>query len=238
MELRVSADVDGLSAAAAELFRARVRAKPDLAVAVPAGRTPRGMYARMRTQQASSPVDYARIELFCVDELCPPAPSDGYFWRQIRSEFVGWAGIPASHCHPFEVASDDLIAMCKAYDRTIEEVGGLDLVMLGLGLNAHIGCHEPPADFSTPTCPVELLPATVDYIRTDEVLQGEVAAPAVTLGVRTILAAREVVLLVSGASKRAPLHAALHGPITPDVPASILQRHPNCVVLADRDAAA
>jgi glucosamine-6-phosphate deaminase len=237
VELRVYADADALAHAAAELFRARVTARPDLAVAVPAGRTPRRMYARMEELQASAPVDYSRMQLFCVDELCPPAPPDGYFWRQIRKELVRWAGIPPERCHPFLVAQADLDAMCTAYERAIKDVGGLDLVMLGLGPNAHIGCHEPPADFQTITRPVELLPSTVDYILTDEVIQGEVCARAVSLGVQTMLGAHEIVLLVSGAAKRAALDATLHGPITPDVPASVLRRHPNCVVLADRDAA-
>ena len=237
MELRVHADAEALAAAAAELFRARVAARPALAMAVPAGRTPRRMYALMREQQASAPVDFTRMRAFCVDELCPPAPADGYFWRQIRREFLSWAGVPATRCRPFAVDAADLHAMCKDYERAIVEGGGLDLVMLGLGPNAHIASHEPPADFTTVTCPVELLPSTVDYILTDEVIQGDVCARAVTLGVQTILAAREVVVLVSGAGKRAALRAMLHGPQTPDVPASVLQRHPNCVVLADAAAA-
>jgi glucosamine-6-phosphate deaminase len=206
-------------------------------MAVPAGRTPRRMYAHMQARHATAPVDFTRMRVFCVDELCPPAPADGYFWRQIRSEFVSWAGVPAARCRPFAVDADDLDAMCTAYERAIAEAGGLDLVMLGLGPNAHIASHEPPADFTTLTCPVTLVPDTVAYILTDEVIQGDVCDRAVTLGVTTILAAREVVLLVSGAGKRAALKAAVHGPITREVPASVLQRHPNCAVLADEAAA-
>jgi glucosamine-6-phosphate deaminase len=237
MELRVFADADALAAGAAALFRERVTATPALAMAVPAGRTPRRMYARMRDEQAVAPVDFTAMRVFCVDELCPPAPPDGYFWRQIRQELVSWAGVPAARCRPFRVDAADLHAMCKDYERAIADAGGLDLVMLGLGPNAHIASHEPPADFTTATCPVELLPSTVDYILTDDVIQGPVCARAVTLGVQTILAAREVVVLVSGAAKRDALRAAVHGPVTPDVPASVLQRHPNCVVLADAAAA-
>jgi glucosamine-6-phosphate deaminase len=237
MELRVFPDAEAMSGAAAELFRARVAAKPDLAVAVPAGRTPRRMYARLEALQAADPVDFTRLSVFCVDELCPPAPADGYFWRQIRREFVGWARVPAARCRPFAVDAPDLEVMCRDYEAAISAAGGLDLVMLGLGPNAHIACHEPPADFTTRTCRARLVPGTVDYILTDEVIQGPVCEQAVTLGIATILAAREVVMLVAGAAKRAPLHAMLHGPITPEVPASILQRHPRCLVLADSAAA-
>src|SRR5512134_2675329 len=103
MRVRVYADAESLAAAAAELFRARVAARPDLAMAVPAGRTPRRMYALMQAQQAHAPVEFHHMSLFCVDELCPPAPPDGYFWRQIRQEFVAWSGIPPERCHPFAV---------------------------------------------------------------------------------------------------------------------------------------
>ena len=205
-------------------------------MAVPAGRTPRRMYAVMKAWQMTAPTDFTRMQVFCVDELCPPAPADGYFWRQIRHEFLSWATVPLTRCRPFAVDGDDVVAMCRAYDQAIADAGGLDVVMLGLGPNGHIASHEPPADFTTSTCSVELLPSTVDYILTDDVIQGTVCARAVTLGVRTILAAREVVVLVSGAAKHRALHEMLHGPVTPDLPASILQKHANAIVLADRAA--
>ena len=236
MEVRVHPDPEALAVAAAEVFRERVRTRPELSMAVPAGRTPRRMYEVMKAWQTTAPMDFTRMQVFCVDELCPPAPADGYFWRQIRHEFVSWAGVPLARCRPFAVDGDDVVAMCQAYEQAIADAGGLDVVMLGLGPNGHIASHEPPADFTTSTCPVELLPSTVDYILTDDVIQGAVCARAVTLGVRTILAARQVVVLVSGAAKRRALRAMLHGPVTPDLPASILQKHSNAIVLADRAA--
>lgn len=236
MELRIFPDAEALSLAAATLVRARVSSRRELAMAVPGGRTPRRMYALMEARQALDPVDFTRLRIFCVDELCPPAPRDGYFWRQIQQEFVRWAHVPRSQCRPFAVDADDLDGMCTDYEAAIATAGGLDLVMLGLGPNAHIASHEPPADFTTRTCPVRLVPATVDYILTDEVIQGEVCDRAVSLGIETILAAREVVVLVSGTHKREALTATLTGPISREVPASVLQRHPNCVVLADQAA--
>jgi glucosamine-6-phosphate deaminase len=108
--------------------------------------------------------------------------------------------------------------------------------MLGLGPNGHIASNEPGSPFESLTRPVRLLPETVRYILTDEVIQGTVSDRAVTLGMATILRAREVVVLVSGGAKREPLRKLLDGPVTPEVPASILQRHPRCTILADRDA--
>ena len=240
MRLAIVRDADELAAAAAELLRDRIRANPELAVAVPAGRTPRRMYALLRELQARDPVDFSRLRVFSVDELCPPAPGDGYFWRQVRHEFLAWSGVPRERCHPFRVDAGDLDEMCRNYETTIAEGGGLDLVMLGLGPNAHLASNEPGGPLDSLTRPVTLLPDTVAYIRTDgvnlELAGGAVSDRAVTLGLATILAAREVVVLVSGPAKRVAVARLLEGPIMPEAPASILRHHPRCTILADRDA--
>lgn len=108
--------------------------------------------------------------------------------------------------------------------------------MLGLGPNAHIASNEPGTRFDTRTRVVTLRPATVQYILTDDVIQGEVCDRAATLGMATIMAAREVVVLVSGRAKRDALRRLLDGPQTADVPATILHDHPRCTILADADA--
>jgi glucosamine-6-phosphate deaminase len=241
MRLVVVEDADALAEAAAGLLRDRVVSKPDLAVAVPAGRTPRRMYARLRELQRRAPVDYSRMRVFAVDELCPPAPPDGYFWRQVRREFLAWAGVPGDRCHPFRVDGEELDVMCQAYEATIASVGGLDLAMLGLGPNAHLASNEPGTPLDSVSRPVALLPETVAYILTDginlERAGGTVADRAVTLGLATLLAAREVVLLVSGGAKRSALRRLRQAPIGPDTPASVLRRHPCCTVIADAAAA-
>ena len=119
MRVLIARDADELAEVAADVFRDRVRARPDLAMAVPAGRTPRRMYARMAALQARHPVNYAKMRIFSVDELCPPAPADGYFWRQVRAEFLAWAGVDAARCRPFAVDAADLEAMCAAYETAI-----------------------------------------------------------------------------------------------------------------------
>jgi glucosamine-6-phosphate deaminase len=245
----VTRDAEELAEVAADLFRDRVTSRPDLAIAVPAGRTPRRMYARMAALQASRPVDYSNIRIFAVDELCPPAPDDGYFWRQVRKEFLAWANVDHARCRPFSVADADLDAMCLAYEDALQAAGGLDVLMLGLGPNAHLASNEPGADFASRTRRVRLLDATVSYILTDDgrasrapvaegndLTQDEVCERAVTLGLATIMEAREVVVLVSGEAKREALSRMLDGPVTTEVPASMLQSHPRCVVIADRAA--
>ena len=240
MRVVVVEHAEALAAAGADLLRRRLRANPELAVAVPAGRTPRRMYALLRELQAQDPVDVSRMRVFSVDELCPPAPGDGYFWRQVSHEFLAWAAVPRERCHPFHVDAGDLDEMCVGYEKTIAECGGLDLVMLGLGPNAHLASNEPGGPLDSPTRVVTLLPETVAYIRTDgvnlELAGGAVSDRAVTLGLATILAAREVVVLVSGQAKRQAVARLLDGPITPEAPGSILRLHPRCTILMDGDA--
>ena len=236
MRVIVTRDAEELAEVAADLFRERVKARPDLTIAVPAGRTPRRMYARMAALQAHDPVDYSNIRIFSVDELCPPAPDDGYFWRQVRTEFLAWSNVDLARCRPFTVAAPDLDAMCVDYERAIEAAGGLDIVMLGLGPNAHLASNEPGCDFESRARRVRLLEATVSYILKDPVIQGVVCERAVTLGLATIMEAREVVVLVSGEAKRDALVRMLDGPVTTEVPASLLQQHPRCLVITDRAA--
>lgn len=221
---------------AANCFVERIRAKPDLKMAVPAGRTPRLMYRLLAEDHRQGRVDFSRMHVFSVDELCPPAPSDGYFWRQVGKEFLDWANVPPSQQHPFRVDRPDLEAMCREYEATIARLDGLDLVMFGLGPNGHVASNEPGSPLDSRCRPVKLFASTVDYILTDTVLQGAVSDRAVTLGIGTILEAHDVVMLASGAQKREPLSRMVYGPITPDLPASALQRHARCVVLADEAA--
>src|SRR5260370_1539325 len=190
----------------------------------------------MATLRGGAQVEYAARRILAVGELCPPAPADGYFWRQIRAEFLAWAGVDAARCRPFAVTAADREAMCAAYEGAIAEAGGLDVVMLGLGPNAHLASNEPGCAFDLRTRPVRLLDETVRNILTDDVIQGPVCERAVTLGLGTIMAAREAVVRVSGEAKAEALARALDGPVTPDVPAPVLRTHPRCLVIADRGA--
>jgi len=237
VELRVFADGEALAAGAAALWLDRLTVKPGLVMAVPAGRTPRPTSRRLRVEAARRGLSFAQSRVFAVDELCAPGPGEGEFWRRIREDFLDWAGIPAANCHPFDPAAPDPAAMCAAIEARIAALGGLDVVVLGLGRNGHLGANEPGSPFDSRTRPVRLRPETVADLRADapaDIIAGD---QAVTLGLGTLAQAREAVLLVSGAAKADVLRRAFTGPVTPDCPASILQRWPAAVVLADRAAA-
>jgi glucosamine-6-phosphate deaminase len=237
VRLEVFEDPPALAAAAAGAWLERLSGCPELVVAVPAGRTPRPTYRRLREEAGRRRVTFRRSHVFAVDELCAPAPASGYFWSQVRAELLDWADVPSEQCHPFDPVAPDPAAMCDGMEARIGELGGLDLVLLGLGLNGHLAANEPGSAFDSRTRPVVLEAGTVAYIRADAGGGSPVGDRAVTLGLGTIAGAREVLLLVTGAAKAAILRRALTGPVSPDCPASILQRLPGARVLADRAAA-
>jgi glucosamine-6-phosphate deaminase len=237
VKLEVFEDAEALGAAAAAVWLDRLAVRPELVVAVPAGRTPRPMYRRLREEAGRRMTSFAGSRIFAVDELCAPAPADGYFWRHVREGLLEWAGIPPAHLHPFDPAASDPAAMCRETEARIAGLGGLDLVLLGLGLNGHLACNEPGAAFDSRTRPVRLRPETVAYILTDDHADPRVCEQGVTLGLGTLAEARELVVLVSGPAKQEILRRALTGPITTDCPASLLQTLPGALVLADRAAA-
>jgi glucosamine-6-phosphate deaminase len=235
--LEVYEDAEGVAGAAAGLWLERLEARPGLVVAVPAGRTPRPTYRRLREEAGRRRLSFRRTHVFPVDELVAPAPAEGYFWRQVRAGFLDWADVPPAQCYPFDPEAPDLAAMCGRVEARIRELGGLDLVLLGLGLNGHLAANEPGSAFDSRTRPVVLQPETVAYIRADAGAGSRVGDRAVTLGLGTIAEAREAVVLVTGAAKRDILRRALTGPVDPDCPASLVQRVPAMLVLADRAAA-
>jgi glucosamine-6-phosphate deaminase len=238
MDLRVFGDAEALGQGAATLWLERLVARRELVVAVPAGRTPRPTYRWLREEARRRAVSFEATHVFAVDELMAPAPAEGYFWRHVREGLLAWAAVPAGQVHPFDPIAADAGAMCRDYERRIAERGGLDLVLLGLGPNGHLASNEPGSAFDSRTRVVRLLPETITYILTDQDADPCVGERAATLGLGTLADARELVVLVSGAAKRDILRRAVSGPVTVDCPASMLQRHPNALVLADRAAAA
>ena len=130
----------------------------------------------------------------------------------------------------------DIPAMCEAYERKIEDWGGVDIQLLGIGHDGHIGFNEPCDHFPTGTHVVELAERTIEANQRFFASRDEVPRRAVTMGIGTIMAARKVVLVASGAEKAPIVKEAFFGPVTPQVPASILQMHPDVTLVADEAA--
>lgn len=223
--------VDGWADAVAAELVARLRATPAMRICLPTGETPAPLYAALVA--ASPPGLWSQATVVMLDEylgLAPDDPAAG--GPRLRRELL-------DHVSPgrfveVDAAGSDPDSAARNLDRAAAE--GLDLVLLGLGINGHIGLNEPGSRAASPTRVVDLASrskevATARY--------GAAVAPerGITLGLARLLAAGELWLLVTGRRKAEILRAALHGPETPDVPASYLRRHPRSRVIADTDAA-
>ncbi|HEY3107973.1 MAG TPA: glucosamine-6-phosphate deaminase [Chloroflexota bacterium] len=239
MRVRVVAveDYRALSIAGAEAIAEVIGAKPSAALAVATGNTPLGAYDELAGRHRRGELPTARLRVFQLDDYVGVRPDDPrslYGW--MKRAFVDPLGVPPERVVRLAGDATDPEAACAAYARAVRDAGGLDLAILGLGPNGHLGFNEPPCEASAPTRVVTLTEESVvssaGYWGSREV----VPTRGVTAGMDLLLAARRILLLVSGAPKREILRRTLLEPPTGALPASHLQRAADVLVLADRAA--
>ncbi|HLJ68708.1 MAG TPA: glucosamine-6-phosphate deaminase [Chloroflexota bacterium] len=238
MKLVVARDYDHMSDLAAELVAEEVSKRPQMSIVAATGNSPMGLYARLASLRASGRLQTTSLRIFQLDEYLDEPPRDArslFAWLQ-RSVAVPLA-IQEHQITRLEGVGRRIHETCRRFDVMIDEAGGFDLAVLGLGPNGHLGYNEPPADPTLRTHPVDLtdssLRAAGSYWRDDVT----VPRHAVTVGLADLLSARRILLLVSGEGKADILARTLKGPVTPDVPASYLQGNPALTVIAERAAA-
>jgi len=225
---------------AARLVADRLRANPALVLGCATGRTMEGIYAELVRMHQTDGLSFARARTFNLDEYVGLAPSDvRSYHHYMREHLFSRVDIDPANTRLPNGAADDLPAEAIAYEALIAAAGGIDLQLLGLGSTGHIGFNEPLSSLMSRTREKALAPATRE--QNAPMFGGDAAAVparALTMGVGTILEAREVVMVVTGAHKAEILATATEGPITAMVSATALQLHPRCHVLVDEAAAA
>jgi glucosamine-6-phosphate deaminase len=237
MHLHVVNDYQELSRCAAELFIEAVSRKPDSAVVLATGNTPMGMYRVLTEHIQAGKLDTSQLLLFQLDgylgvSLDDPRSLEGWL---VRSVLEPW-GISSDRFVRLPEDAKDTDLVCSQYDEAVRRVGGLDLAVLGLGPNGHLGFNEPPSAADAPTRVVSLTPESVKSNARYWGSEKQVPRKSITAGMDVLLRARQILLLVSGESKRDILKKTLFGPVTEEVPSSFLQLHPNVTVFADRAA--
>jgi glucosamine-6-phosphate deaminase len=237
MKIIVADDYEALSATAAGLVAEVVQAKPDAAVVVPTGNTPVGTYRELIALHQKGKFSPSLLRLFQLDEyLGLKADDHRTLWGWMERMFISPLALRAEKVIRLHCDTADAAATCADYDRAVQTAGGFDLALLGLGANGHLAFNEPPADADAPTRPVTL---TDESLASNSVYWGgldKVPQRAMTAGLAQLLAAKRIMLLVSGKSKRDILARVVSGPVTNLVPASFLQTHPNVIIVADREA--
>ena len=229
---------DELSKDGAKLVAGLVRKKPDCVLGFATGSTPLGMYAELVRMHTEEGLDFSKVVTFNLDEYVglPPSHQRSYHHFMWKNLF-GHINVDPRYVHIPDGMADDVEEQCEWYERQIEEFGGIDLQILGIGVNGHIAFNEPGSSLGSRTR-IKTLKETTrrDNARFFDSLS-EVPEYAITMGVGTIMEAHGLLLLASGPEKADAVAATVEGPITAKYPATIVQMHRFATILIDRDAA-
>lgn len=230
-------DYQKLSQAAARFITKEVLQEEKSVLGLPTGETPKGMYSALVLLHWEGIVDFSRVTTFNLDEYLGIDPDHPLsFHSYMREHFCDHVNLERDRIHiPFSLPEDEE-AECARYEKLIDREGGLDLVVVGIGANGHIGFNEPGTSWETLTHVSELSRETREREGTSFQENDRAPQRAITMGIKTIMKARKILLLASGRKKAEAIRKALEGPVTERIPASILQLHPMVTVIVDKEA--
>ncbi len=235
MDIAVIADPAARAAHAADLVEELLTGRAEPVLGVATGASPLELYAELERRRERMP---RGLGAFALDEYVGIDPRDPRSYAGVvRDHVTVPLGLDPRRVHVPDGRAADLAAACRAYEEAIAASGGVDVQIVGIGTNGHIGFNEPGSSFDSRTRVVELAASTREANARYFDEPSEVPTHAVTQGIATILSARRIVLLAAGAAKAEAVAAALEGPVDPACPASALQRHPEVHLVLDPDAA-
>ncbi len=222
---------------AADQFEAVLNAKPACVIGLATGSTPLPLYRELIAREKAGRIDFSRVRSANLDEYKGLAPDHPQSYRRFMQEnlFDHISIKPENTIVPDGLAAD-VEAMCAAYEEKIEAWGGVDVQLLGIGHDGHIGFNEPEDHFPGMTHEVKLTDMTIDANKRFFASADDVPKAAFTMGIGTIMAARKIVMVITGADKAQILKDSFFGPVDPKVPASILQFHPDVTLICDEAA--
>ena len=223
---------------AASLLSQSIKKNPTLRLGLAAGNTPIGVYQGLAELHRSTHLDFSGVELFSLDEFLglPSSSSKSYdaFFRQHVFRHIN---ADPAHIHLLKGESqENMVSYCHSYERLIHDRGGIDVQLLGIGINGHLAFNEPMSSFRSRTR-VSLLSAETRETLSQTFNETEVPEWAVTMGLGTIGEARTLLMLAFGKEKAKAIAQAVEGPLTAAIPASSIQLHPNAIVILDPEAA-
>lgn len=228
---------DEMSKKAANIVAAQVIMKPDCVLGLATGSTPEGLYKQLIEKYTNEDVDFSEVKSANLDEYKGLSrDNDQSYYYYMNEHLFKHINIKLENTNiPNGIASDRETEGLR-YDNILKDLGGVDLQVLGIGNNGHIGFNEPDAEFAKGTHCVALAESTIAANARFFANKEDVPKFAYSMGIKTIMQARKIILLASGKSKADAMYKTICGPITPQVPASILQLHNNVVIVADEEA--
>lgn len=218
---------------------AQIGFRPDSVIGFSTGRTTGGVHAALAAIHTSHPFDTSKVTAFPLDEVTGVSTEfPGSCYYMILHEVVLPLGIPMENFVFLPTRSDDFSRDCRVFTEALQARGGIDLQVLGLGENGHLGFNQPGTPFGQAAWHSFMMPELEDRLRRESGTAADVRMGGVTLGIREIMHSRRIVMAANGPHKAAMVQAMLRGPVIESVPASILQLHPDCEVILDPAAAA
>lgn len=224
--------------AAVSVFAAELMKKPDAIFGLATGSSPIPLYQEMISQCKAGAMDFSKCRSWNLDEYVSLQPDHVCSYRRFMNEqLFDHVNIDKANTHVPSGIADNMTKEAADYDAAIEAAGGIDVQLLGIGHNGHIGFNEPDDHFTYETHLVSIAESTIDANTRFFNSRDEVPRQAITMGVGNIMKAKTVVLVANGKDKARAIHDTVKGDITPRVPASLLRCHPNCLIFVDEDAA-
>lgn len=230
-------DYTEMSKKAAEIFAAQVILKPNCVLGLATGSTPIGMYEKLIEWYKAGELDFSKVRTVNLDEYVGLDGSSDQSYRYFMNHnLFDHINIDKANTNVPNGKAPDLEAEGKRYEELIASLNGIDIQLLGIGNNGHIGFNEPHDAFDSATHEVQLTESTIQANARFFASIDEVPTKAISMGTGTIMKAKKVVLIANGPKKAQCIYDTCFGPITPQVPASALQMHPDCTIIVDEEA--
>ena len=238
MRVYIGKNYDEMSRIAANVLSAQVTMKPDCVLGLATGSTPIGTYKVLIERCANGDLDFSQVKSINLDEYVGLSGEHDQSYRYfMNNNLFNHINIDKANTNVPNGLAEDVDAECQRYNDVINTLGPIDIQVLGMGHNGHIGFNEPDDHFPLETHKVDLAQSTIDANARFFASADEVPRQALTMGIKTIMQAKKVLVVVSGKDKAEIVKKAFTGPVTPQVPASILQMHPDVILVADEAAA-
>ena len=237
MRIIETKDYDDMSRKAANIISAQVILKPDYVLGLATGSSPIGTYNQLVDWYDKGDLDFSQVRSVNLDEYRGlDRENDQSYYYFMHKHLFDRVNINVDNTNVPDGTEPDAAKECKRYEELIRSYGGVDLQLLGLGHNGHIGFNEPAASFAPETHCVDLTESTIEANKRFFASADDVPRQAYTMGIGTIMRARKILVVVSGEDKAEIVAKAFFGEVTPEVPASILQVHPDVTIVADAAA--
>ena len=237
MKIYCMENYDEMSKKAAHIIAAKMILKPDCVLGLATGSTPIGTYKQLVAWNEAGDIDFAQVKTVNLDEYKGlPEDNDQSYRYFMNDNLFNHVNIDKANTFVPNGLEPDSDKACADYNAIIKSMGGVDLQLLGLGHNGHIGFNEPSDEFKKETHCVDLTPSTIEANKRFFASEADVPRQAYTMGCQTIMNAKSILVVVSGEDKADIVAEAFAGPVTPKVPASILQMHQDVTLVGDKAA--